>query len=243
MDNYVFTKREVIKYLALALSILLIVSYLFYGNFIVAIILSPSIYFYFKYLKKKLLSEKKDKLKLEFCTAIESLCAPLRAGFSLENSFLKVEKDLQMMYEKDSVIVSEISKINNQVEMNINIEDALKSFAYRCKIKEIEDFAQVLSISKRADGNMIKVINFTSKIIRDEYETKRELATLLAEKKYEASIMKVMPIAILLYMKICMNNYLKALYGNVLGICIMSIVLIIYVCLCLLIDRIGKIEV
>ncbi len=243
MDKYTFSRKELLTYIIIAVSVLCIISYLFYGNIIGMIFFSPSIFFYIKYIRKKKIEKNKEKFKMEFCTAIESLCAPLRAGFSIENSFKKIENEMIMMYGKKSLIVKEIEIINNQVEMNMSIEEALFSFAKRTKIKEIEDFSEVLAISKRADGNMIKVIDFTSKIIREEHETKREITTLISEKKYEASIMKLMPIIILVYMKLCMSEYVDVLYGSVFGVLVMTVLLILYAGFVIIIDKIGRVKV
>lgn len=50
----------------------------------------------------------------------------------------------------------------------------------------------------------------------------------IASKKFEQNIMALMPAGIILYMRICSPDFLNGLYGNMLGIAIMTVCLGIY---------------
>ena len=56
----------------------------------------------------------------------------------------------------------------------------------------------------------------------------REIETLIAAKKYEFKVMSAIPFGIIGYMKISFPEFMEILYGNVLGVGVMSICLMIY---------------
>lgn len=72
---------------------------------------------------------------------------------------------------------------------------------------------------------MVSIIQSTVKQISDKIEVRREIETILAAKKYEFKIMAVIPYAIIGYMAVTFPEFMKCLYGNVLGIGVMTICL------------------
>ena len=90
---------------------------------------------------------------------------------------------------------------------------------------------------------MIDIIRNTTNQIGDKIEVKREIETLLSAKKYEFQIMSAVPYGIIGYMTLSFPEFMDQLYGNVLGIGVMTACFLIYVSAYYLGVRILRIDV
>ena len=72
---------------------------------------------------------------------------------------------------------------------------------------------------------------------------KKEINTMMAAKKLEFKIMCAVPFAMIGYLRISFPSFMGVLYGNVLGIMIMTICLLIYVAAFEMGKKIVEIEV
>lgn len=73
-------------------------------------------------------------------------------------------------------------------------------------------FAQVLHIAKRTGGDLIAITRMTADRISEKMEVKREILVMIAGKQMEAQIMKLMPLAIILYFWVFSPGFLDPLY-------------------------------
>ena len=95
-------------------------------------------------------------------------------------------------------MVKEIKNINKCIELDISAERAINDLAIRADFAEIYNFAEVFAISKRSDGNIIKVINTVCSNIRDSIEMNRHIRMSISGVLQEITIMKFMPLGVLL---------------------------------------------
>lgn len=204
-------------------------AYLFYDSIVAIFVCLPYIFYYSKKKKEQDLKERRWELNLQFKEALNAIAGALNAGYSLESSFLEALEDMKNLYSENSPINQELKKITFGLKMNQTIEVALGEFAQRTKIEDIEAFAEVVSISKRSGGDIIKVISHTAKMISDRIEVKRQIVTLTAGKRFEVKIMSQVPIGIILYMRLFSGDLMKVMYHNIAGISIMTVLLGLYV--------------
>lgn len=193
-----------------------------------------------KYSKKKLIERRKEKLKIQFCEALESIEVLLKSGNSIEQAFKKVIDELEHLQGSESYMVKEIKNINKCIELDISAERAINDLAIRADIAEIYNFAEVFAISKRSDGNIIKVINTVCSNIRDSIEMNRHIRMSISGVLQEITIMKFMPLGVLLYLKVFSNGYFDCVHNNIAGQFIMSVILIIYFVACTTIDYMQR---
>ena len=205
------------------------VSYLFYGTPICAILLSPYLIRYLRFWERQAIQKRKQEFQLQFKEAIQSMATALNVGYSVENAMRETWKDLQLLYQKDEVILQEFRHMIRQLEMNLSVEAILKEFAARTEDEEVRMFVTVFSMAKRSGGDMIGIIRNAIYQISEKIDVKREIDTMMAAKKLEFRIMSAVPFAMICYMKISFPNFMDILYGNVLGVIIMTICLGIYV--------------
>ncbi len=231
--------------LALAKGILLIgiISYLFYGTWICTILFSPYLIWYIKSWEKQLVKKKQSKFRLQFKEAIQSLSAALNVGYSVENAMRETIKDLKGIYKKDDMILREFSYMIRQLQMNVSVETVLQDFAQRTADEDVQTFVTVFNMAKRSGGDTMEIIRNAVRQMGEKIDVEREITTLVSGKKLELKIMTMIPLGMVLYMKISFPEFLDVLYGNLAGVIIMSICLLVYLVAYEMGRRIVEIEV
>lgn len=242
-DIYRFSAQEMLWYFLEGLLKAAVFGYLFYKSIFGIIFLSPLIFLHCKKKKKELAQKRKWQLNLEFRDGINSLAAALGAGYSVENAFMEAVSDLKRMYPQGAMIIREFTYIANQIQMKITAEKALHDFGTRSRVEDIISFAEVFSTAKRTGGDIIQIIKTTAGMINDKLEVKREIMTVIAAKKFEATIMKFVPAGIVCYLSIFSPDLLRPLYHNLFGIIVMTALLAVYLFAIRLTDKIADIKV
>lgn len=242
-QNYVFTKKELIKYIVLGIGIEVAIGKTFYDSVLACIILLPIIYFYLDQKAKKLQKKRMLSVEEQFRDTILAVSSNLQAGFSVENSFKEAKKDVQMLYGKDAEMVYELQILEQQLNTNQTLENILQDLAQRTQSEDILEFTQIFQIAKRSGGNMGKVITNTANVIKEKMSVRLELETILAEKKLEQGIMKGMPFFIIIYISLAAPNFFDRLYHNLLGIMIMTVCLGLYTVAYVTLDKLLEIEI
>lgn len=199
-----------------------------------------------KYYEKMIYqAEGKEKRRFErqFQDALQSLEAQLNVGYSMENAIKEVQRDLQIMYNRDTLIVKEFTYMVRQLNLNVTAETAWKDFAARIDLPEVNTFVTVFSLAKRSGGDSIMIIKNAVRQLGDKAEVKREIDTVIAAKKLEFRVMSMIPFGIIAYMRFSFPEFMSGLYGNLPGACFMSICLVAYIAAWNLGCKIVEIEV
>lgn len=87
------------------------------------------------------------------------------------------------------------------------------------------------------------IIANTAEIIGDKQEIRREIETVVSEKRLEQQIMRYIPFFIIFYISLTTKGYFESLYHNIFGWVLMTGSLVVYVAACRISDRILNIEV
>lgn len=222
-------KSEYCKSALLGLCLICMVSYLFYGTVLCAILLSPYLIRYFKSWKKQIIYKKKQEFQLQFKEAISSMSAALNVGYSVENAIRETWMDMQHLYKKDERIVQEFQYMSRQLDMHLPVERILKEFANRVEDEDVQTFVTVFSMAKKTGGDMVEIIKNASYQIGEKIDVKREIDTMLAAKRLEFRIMSGIPFVMICYLKMSFPTFMQVLYGNSLGWIVMTVCLLIYV--------------
>ena len=149
-------KFEYCKAALLGVFLICMVSYLFYGTFWVAILLSPYLVRYFKSWKKQIIYKKKQEFQLQFKEAISSMSAALNVGYSVENAIRETVVELQHLYKKDEQIIREFQYMSRQLDMHLPVERILKEFSSRVEDEDVQTFVTVFSMAKKMGGIWLK---------------------------------------------------------------------------------------
>lgn len=242
-EVYIMSAREKVVAFAKGMLLISLVGCLFYSSVLSVVCMCPFLLVYIKNEKRRLCRKRKEQLRCQFKDGIQALLAALDSGYSVENAFVEANKDLAMIYPEGSYITEEFRRIVHGITMNKTVEEMLEDFAVRSGLDEIQSFVEVFNIARRSGGDLLMIIRSSAGTIREEIEVKQEIDTLMAGKRLEQKVMNMVPFGILAYVRMTSGGFLDILYGNVLGVAIMSGCLAVYIVAWKLADRIVDVEV
>lgn len=217
-------------------------SIIFYDNMAYALFLMPGIIPAIKRYRRNAVIKRKEKLLKEFRYALDFITTGLMAGLSVEKAFEESNHNLKEMFGDKSYICKEISLIINKVSLGESVESGVIQFAHRTHIREINDFAGMFEVSKRTGADMARIIKNTSGIIMEKILLKEEVLTITTSKRFEAKVMKAMPMVIIAYLRWGADNYFESLYHNVFGVLIMTGTIISYALASFWLDKISSLN-
>lgn len=201
-EVYVFSLPERIIYILIGAIVGAVISFIFYENIILSVLVAVICGAIYPVIKKKQLIEKrKKKLLLQFRDCLESLSTSLGSGSNVPHAFEAVASDMAVQYGQDSDIVREISIINVGISDNITVENLLMDFGERSGIPDIKNFADVFDICYRKGGNIREIVKSAYQIICDKVDVQLEINTSVASKRMEQNAMLVMPIIFIFLLK------------------------------------------
>lgn len=242
-DQYTFSLREWCLLIPEAICLSLFLDYLFYRSIYGLFLIVPVGWLYIreqkKYRKKKL----RQQLYYHFKDCISSLHTSVRTGYSLENALSEAYQDLLHTYGPKDIMVLELHSMCNQIRLKIPVEQLFLDLGMRSRIDDLQSFAEVIQIAKRGGGNLAAVLEDLFKTLSEKIETQQEIDAQIAAKKYEQTIMCIMPSAIILYLQLCFPSLLVPMYTTTAGRILMTLCLCLYLAAYLLGCRIVEIHV
>ena len=241
--SYQLRKKE-LALLCLEAGILTgIVAFCFYNSVWAFGIFPVFLPFFLKKKKRELAEKRRKGLKIPFKDAVQSLAAALAAGYSAENALREAQKDLSLVYEPGEAIIQELAAMQRKISANQSMEAVVLDFAERSGLEEARTFAEIFATAKRGGGDLIGIMKNTARTISETVETEREIAGILAARRYEQKLMNRIPFAMILYLRIGAGGFLDPLYHNGIGICVMTACLGLYLTACYLGEKLLRIEV
>ena len=225
--DYKPAKKERIKYYIYSSVGLFVVGILFYNSLIVAVILAMLSIPFERYYRRYLVEKYRQRMGVEFKDMLTSMSASFAAGRHMTEAVFEARDNLLLIFPNDSPINVELKDISTRLANKAEKErDILFDFAKRSQNTDIQSIVDVYYTCLTTGGDIINAVNRATEIIIDKMSIRRELETLTAQKKFEAKILTFIPLVILFFLRINSPDYLDSLYGNPLGIIIMTIAII-----------------
>lgn len=218
-------------------------AYLFYESWIAFILLTPIGVWYFLHWESERIEKKRQEFLEQFREMIQSLSVSLQVGYSVENALKETKQDLSMLYKEDTAIQRELTYMLRQAYLQMPMEEIMEDWAKRVEQEDVWNFVNVFVMAKKNGGNAIGIIRNTAREIREKLDVQLEIETILAARKYEFKVMAVIPFGMIGYMKVSFPEFMKILYGNLLGTGVMTGCLAMYCSAYILGERIVNIEV
>ncbi len=220
-----------------------VLAYLFYESVIAFFVLIPLGVWYFLRWEAECIRKKQREFQEQFKEAVQAVAVSLRVGYSVENAVKEAKKDLSLLYKEDTAIQREFTVMVRQIYLQVPMEQIMEEWAERMRQEDVRNFVNVFVMAKKSGGNILEIIRSSTEQIREKLEVWEEIQTMLTARKYEFKVMSVIPFGMIAYMKASFPEFMGILYGNVLGIGVMSICLAVYSGAYLLGERIVNIEV
>ena len=175
--------------------------------------------------KRHAAERKKQETAQQFRQFLHLLSSMLAAGKSVENAFVSAEKDMRRFFPAGrGSLADDIALVNGRVVNGEPIGTALGSFAERTGLDEIRQFAEVFEICKRSGGDLVEVARSTATLIAEKMEVEQEIRVMTAQKRFEARVMAVVPVALTALLAFGSPDYVAPLYTGI-GRIIMTAVL------------------
>ncbi|MBO4901808.1 MAG: pilus assembly protein TadB [Lachnospiraceae bacterium] len=242
-ERYYYSAPEVLRILGEYLLIDLLAAFLFFDSPLLFLIALIGVIPYGKYRKTAFRKKRRQALKEQFLTWITVLSGKVNGGMSAENAMEDSAGDMERLYGKNSMIVTELRLMSVRQAHSETLERCLADLGKRSMIPEIYEFAQIFSIARQNSGRMNAVITDTVRMMQEKSDTEAEIEVLISGKKLEQKIMFVIPLLILFYLRIETADFLSVLYHNPLGISVMTGCLLIYAVSYIMGERIVNITV
>lgn len=237
------TPAEYVRYILIYMAGLVLISILFFNSLIPMIFLSPAIIVLLKN-KRVALKEKRQKtLRLEFKELMVSLAANMSAGYSLEKSMINSYDEMNSLFGDKCYMCQEILWMKKGLDMNVDPVELFADLGDRSGVFEIVEFAQVVSVGKKSGGDTIRIIKRMTDNITRKGDIENEIDTMVSGKRLEQRIMCLMPFGIIMYLRLTNETYISGLYGNFVGIVVMSVALLLIYAAYIWGSRLVKIEV
>lgn len=223
-----FNWKERVRYGLEALAITGALAFCFYNSFWALAAFPLVMFCYFREKSRLLARERRKDLQLQFKDAVQGMAAALASGYSAENALREAGKDLKLIYPENADMVQELAAMQRKLDANQTMEEVLRNFALRSGLEEAETFSEIFSVGKRSGGDLIAVMKDTARTISQTVDTERQVASVLASRRYEQKIMNVIPFAIVVYLRIGCPGFLDPVYGNAAGTAVMTVCLALY---------------
>ena len=240
---YKTDKREKTALLVVSIIATAFIGELFYGSMI-AVVLTPFTYrilsgYYVRYA----ISKRSESLRRGFRDLLASLSASFAAGRHMGDALSESEKELLSIYDPDDEIMVELRGMVTRISGGETDIDVLSDFDRRASLEEVSLFVQVFRASRETGGDIVGSMLKASDMLSDKLKIEEEIKKMTSQKRVEGVVISLMPVMILLFLRIVAPDYVSMLYGNLLGIVIMtaSIALIVYAFI--LIQKITEIRV
>lgn len=227
-QEYHLSKRELCLYIAQGILLCVVVNHLFYQSTVMFLFMIPIPFVWVRWCRRKKLEGRKKELGYQFKNALNSLSVSLRAGYSIENSLIEAEKDMRKMNGDGSEIVQELSYINRQIKVSVPAEELLTDFGNRSDVEDIKNFASVFAIARRMGGDLAEIVQNAAVQISEKIEVERTIEASIAAKKFEQTVMSLMPCGIIFYMQMTSPGFFEQIYGTVAGVLFMTVCLVLY---------------
>jgi len=167
-----------------------------YGHPLAGVLLSPAGLLAPRAAAGVLLKRRRERLRKEFKDMLQALSALLAAGRSVENAFQALESELGlMMAHGRSDLLREIRAIAARQRNGLPLEEALRDFAERAGMEEVDRLAEALAVCRKTGGDLVDVVRRTSSWIGEKMEVELEVAVVTAQKRFEARMMMAVPFA------------------------------------------------
>ena len=243
-NEYVPGRKERANYYIASIAGLAFTGWLFFNSPVAMALLALLAYPLEKKWRKVRADARKKELAVQFKDMLFSLSASFQSGRHMREAIEEARENMREIYPAGAAINTELDLMSRRMGAGGESErEVLFDFAQRSGNEDARNFADVYYTCLTTGGDLCGVVNRTAEIILEKMTIRREIDTLMAQKKYEAKLLTIVPFMILLYLRFSSPAYLEQLYTTAFGICVMAAALGAIAAAFVWSDRIMAIEV
>ena len=171
----------------------------------------------------------------------------LKAIIIMNNSFKSGRNIMQAIEtvknELTGPIADEFKKISLDISYGLSLDTVFNRFYNRVKIEDAKYIASSLTLLNKTGGNIIKVFSMIEESFFDKKKLKNELDSLTASSIFVYRVLVVLPIIFVVLISILNKDYFKPLISSVLGGCVLTVIISLYVIYIVVIKKVLKVGV
>lgn len=187
-----------------------------------------------------LLAKRKKRLNAfagQLPDALELVARALRAGHSLAAGMHVVAEEMP------SPVADEFSRVYEEQNLGIPIEDALKGMCERVPNLDLRFFVTSVLIQRQTGGDLAEILDKIGYVIRERFRILGQVKALTAEGRLSGVILIALPFGLFLLMMHIKYDYVEKLWTHETGIKMSIWALIFQVVGALVIRKIVNIKV
>ena len=170
-------------------------------------------YIYLTILKKK----RVEKFRTQLPEALDLMARALQAGHALSGS-MKLAAD-----EFSDPLSTEFSETLDEVNFGVDMPRALTNLTDRIDCPEVRYFVVALILQRETGGNLAELLEKLAEIMRKKFEFQGKVRSLIAEGKFSAVILIMLPFLMAFYMQINTPGYLNIMFDHPMGQTVMMV--------------------
>lgn len=229
--------------MAISITFDLMGAYLFFRSLPAVLLLLPFAGFIASMEWKKCREKEVERLALEFRDGILAMAGALRAGKSAEHAFAEAARELRLLHGKESVMAAEFQQVKIETDSNMPLETAVLKMAARCRVDEIQVFAEVFSVARRTGGELGRILADTAETIGERIRVQEDISALLHGRRLELQIMRITPAFLMAYLQLTTPDYFVPLYTEAAGRVVMLLAFACYLAAWVMGEKILEIRV
>jgi tight adherence protein B len=170
-------------------------------------------YIYLVIVKKK----RVEKFRTQLPEALDLMARALQAGHALSGS-MKLAAD-----EFSDPLSTEFAETLDEVNFGVDMPRALTNLTDRIDCPEVRYFVVALILQRETGGNLAELLEKLAEIMRKKFEFQGKVRSLIAEGKFSAVILIMLPFLMAFYMQINTPGYLNIMFEHPMGQTVMIV--------------------
>jgi tight adherence protein B len=168
--------------------------------------------------------KRRGKFESQLIDTIQMLIGGLRAGHSVMRSMEAAG------LESEAPTSEELRRIVNETRIGKDARLALEETADRMDSEDFRWIAQAIQINREVGGDLAEVLEQVAGTIRERSEIKGQVRSLSAEGKMSAYVLMAMPIAVAIMLTFVNPGYMDVFVKEPIGITMMVVSLVMFIC-------------
>lgn len=199
------------------------------GVFFVSVVIMDNIYVFIFLLinlvmiirteRNRTKKKRQEALGLSMRDFMISITNSLKAGNSLQTAIEKSIDDLKRIPSGryGNPMLEEAEKIVHDIRIGRSMDEALIAFRDRVRTEDADIFVNMTLKIVEKGGDISEILSMVSGMIGEKIIFKRETMTITAAKRYEAKILTIVPVVMVIFLALSAPSYMKPLFDTMFG--------------------------
>jgi tight adherence protein B len=151
------------------------------------------------------------KFAAQLSDALELVARALRAGHSLGAGMHVVAEEIP------APIADEFSRVFEETNLGISVEEALKSMCDRVPNIDLRFFVTSVSIQRQTGGDLAEILDKIGYVVRERFRIMGQVKALTGEGRLSGIVLIALPFALFGFMLNIKPDYVESLWTTDLG--------------------------